>query len=194
MNNKASYNKRRNYFIKRELQGKYIFNAFLLSVTAILLLAFFMGVFSANTMTISYENSDLKLGSTPTMMLKSFLAANWITLVFGGGFLVWLAIRFTHRVAGPIYRIELELDKMIDGDLRGRIHLRPSDDVKEMAALVNLFKDLLEKRLRRVNDIAEEMEINAKDFTRSPDDRLNKNLALAHEISSELEFFKLSDE
>ena len=186
--------KRRNYFIKRELQGKYVFNAFLLSVAAILLLAFLMGVFSANTMTISYENSDLKLGSTPVMMAKSFLTANWITLMFGGGLLVWLAIRFTHRVAGPIYRIELELDQMIKGDLRGRIHLRPNDDVKEMANLVNQFKDLLEKRLQRVNDITAEMERNTQDLTQSPEERLNKNLVLAHEISSELEFFKLSDE
>ena len=96
--------KRRNYFIKRELQGKYVFNAFLLSVAAILVLALLMGIFSANTMTISYENSDLKMGSTPVMMAKSFLAANWITLVFGGGFLVWLAIRFTHRVAHLSHR------------------------------------------------------------------------------------------
>lgn len=186
--------KRRNYFIKRELQGKYVFNAFLLSVAAILLLAFLMGVFSVNTMTISYENSDLKMGSTPVMMAKSFLAANWITLVFGGGFLVWLAIRFTHRVAGPIYRIELELDQMIQGDLRGRINLRPNDDVKEMAACVNNFKDLLEKRLRRIKDITKEMEQNAQDLALSSDVRLNKNLVLAHEISSELEFFKLSSE
>jgi len=193
MANKPSC-KRRNYFIKRELQGKYVFNAFLLSVAAILLLALLMGVFSANTMTISYENSDLQMGSTPVMMAKSFLAANWITLVFGGGFLVWLAIRFTHRVAGPIYRIELELDQMIEGDLRGRITLRPNDDIKEMATRINNFKDLLEKRLRRVNNITQEMEKNTQDVTLPPDERLNKNLVLAHEISSELAFFKLSNE
>lgn len=186
--------KRRNYFIKRELQGKYVFNAFLLSVTAILVLALLMGLFSANTMTISYENSDFKMGSTPLMMAKSFLAANWITLVFGGGFLVWLAIRFTHRVAGPIYRIELELDQMIEGDLRGRINLRPHDDIKEMASRVNTFKDLLEKRLKRVNDITQEMERNAHDSAQSTDERLTQNLVLAHAIRSELEFFRLSGE
>ena len=186
--------KRRNYFIKRELQGKYVFNAFLLSVAAILVLALLMGIFSANTMTISYENSDLKMGSTPVMMAKSFLAANWITLVFGGGFLVWLAIRFTHRVAGPIYRIELELDQMIEGDLRGRINLRPHDDIKEMASRVNTFKDLLERRIKRVNDITQEMEKSAHDSAQSTDERLTQNLALAHAIRSELEFFRLSGE
>lgn len=188
------FSQRRNYFINRELQGKYVFNAFLMSVTAILLVALLMGVFSANTMTISYENSALKMGSTPVMMIKSFLAANWILLVFGGGLLIWLSIRFTHRVAGPIYRIEQELVHMLEGDLQGRIHLRPNDDVKEMATLVNRFKDMLEKRLHSVNGIAEEMERNAQDLSLAPEERLSKNLLLAHEIRSELEFFKLSDE
>ena len=83
---------------------------------------------------------------------------------------------------------------MIEGDLRGRINLRPHDDIKEMASRVNTFKDLLERRIKRVNDITQEMEKSAHDSAQSTDERLTQNLALAHAIRSELEFFRLSGE
>ena len=61
--------------------------------------------------------------------------------------LVLLAIWFTalevsHRIAGPLYRLEKELDSLIAGTSRGPIKLRKHDEFKLLAEKINkmLFK------------------------------------------------------
>jgi HAMP domain-containing protein len=43
---------------------------------------------------------------------------------------------FSHRVAGPIYRLEKAVDDFVRGDFKP-IHLRKSDEFKEIEASVN---------------------------------------------------------
>lgn len=70
----------------------------------------------------------------------------WPTSVYlviaGGEVLVlvvawFLAIRFSHRVAGPVYAIGRELDKLSGGDLRIAIHLRPRDEFHDTVERIN---------------------------------------------------------
>ena len=48
-----------------------------------------------------------------------------------------LTIVFTHRIAGPIYRFELTLDKLIQGEDVALINLRPGDELQELAKKIN---------------------------------------------------------
>ena len=69
MNNQASY-KRRNYFINKEFQGRYIFNYFLLVTIGSLLFIGVFSFFSSNTLSIVYDNYHLQLGVTPGILFK----------------------------------------------------------------------------------------------------------------------------
>ena len=143
--------KTKNFFIKKDLQGKMILAVFLSVVVGCLLFILLLGIFSADTMTISYSNNDIQVGNTPWMLLKSAVAANWIFLVIGGTCLVLAAIVRTHRIAGPLFRFEKALTLMNEGDLTDTIYLRGKDEGKELADKINQFNLQLSDRLKSMN-------------------------------------------
>ena len=56
---------------------------------------------------------------------------------------IWLmALEFSNRIAGPIYRLERELDERITGKQSGPIKLRKNDEFK---VLVNKINKLISK-------------------------------------------------
>ena len=149
MNHPTPY-KRKLYFVNKELQGKFIFNYFiLLTLGSILFIAIF-SFFSSNTLSIVYENYHLQLGTTPGILFKKILSAQWLFILLGGIFICFITMRLTHRVAGPFYRFEKTVDEMIKGDLSVKIGLREKDEGKELAEKINLFNSKLLQNMNRI--------------------------------------------
>lgn len=139
--------KRRNYFINKEFQGRYIFNYFLLATIGSLVFIGIFSFFSSNTLSIVYDNYHLQLGVTPGILFKKILSTQWLFVVFGGGLIIIITLILTHRVAGPFYRFENSLDEMIDGNLSNKIILRRKDEGKELAQKINAFNYELSDKL-----------------------------------------------
>ncbi len=52
--------------------------------------------------------------------------------------LVWLiALELSHRVCGPLFRLEKELDERIAGKGHGHIRLRPKDELRVLVDKIN---------------------------------------------------------
>ncbi len=139
--------KRRNFFINKEFQGRYIFNYFVLATIGSLLFLGVFSFFSSNTLSIVYDNYHLQLGVTPGILFKKMLSAQWLFIVFGGGLVVIVTLLLTHRVAGPFYRFEKTMDEMIEGDISNKIYLRQKDEGKELAQKINAFNYVLGDKL-----------------------------------------------
>jgi methyl-accepting chemotaxis protein len=149
--NRDHQRKNRNFFIKKDLQGKMILAIFIAVLGSCVIFALLFGLFSADTMTISYSNNALQMGQTPVMLLKKAIAANWVFLVIGGSVLVLLAMIGTHRIAGPLFRFEKALDNMENGNLNDIIHLRSTDEGKDLARKINDFNKLLSAKIGDIN-------------------------------------------
>lgn len=53
-------------------------------------------------------------------------------------FIIWaVALELSHRIAGPVYRMEKELDERISGKKHGPIKLRAKDELKVLAEKIN---------------------------------------------------------
>ncbi|MCF6247615.1 MAG: methyl-accepting chemotaxis protein [Desulfobacula sp.] len=139
--------KRRNYFINKEFQGRYIFNYFLLAMIGSILFVGVFSFFSSNTLSIVYDNYHLQLGVTPGILLKKILSTQWLVIVLGGGVVIVVTLFLTHRIAGPFYRFERTLDGMVDGDISKKIVLRDKDEGKELAQKINAFNFVLADKL-----------------------------------------------
>jgi methyl-accepting chemotaxis protein len=146
----AQQYKRRNIFIKKDFQGKLILGYFLFVAGGCLLFILLLGFFSADSMTISYNNHDLQLGQTPIVLLKKVLAAHWVFLVLGSVFLVITAMFITHRIAGPLFRFEKALDNMLEKRLDDTIFLRSKDEGKDLAKKINAFNEDLSISLKNL--------------------------------------------
>jgi nitrogen fixation/metabolism regulation signal transduction histidine kinase len=73
--------------------------------------------------------------------------------VFGVGLflviiqIVLLTIFFSHKVAGPIYRLECECREVIEGRYVSEIRIRKGDDLQNLAALFNTAVSVSRQRL-----------------------------------------------
>ena len=73
--------------------------------------------------------------------------------VFGTGVflvivqLVLLTIFFSHKVAGPVFRMEKTCHSMIQGSYLNEIHLRKGDEMQNLALLLNEVNNVTRQRL-----------------------------------------------
>lgn len=122
---------RKRYFVKPDLQTKYAF-MFVLAI----------GV-------------GLNLGVILTLLVPLIRDASWwLTLLYGFLAVVMIAvvasisIVFTHKIAGPIYKIERSFRQIMDEkDLSLRIFLRTDDELQELAEEINRLLEHLNHTL-----------------------------------------------
>ncbi len=150
--------KRRNYFIKKNFQGKLILGYFLFMVAGCLLFTAIFAALSADTMTMVYQDNDLQMGQTPLVLIKQAVAAHWIFIVLGGVLVVVATMFITHRLAGPIFRLERAADHMINGRLDDVIYLRKKDEGQELAEKLNQFNLELSRKIRQVEKRAKNID------------------------------------
>ncbi len=59
--------------------------------------------------------------------------------------LALLSLRYSHKFAGPAYRIKATITKSIAGEPDLRIHLREKDELKDLAEQVNKLLEALDR-------------------------------------------------
>jgi methyl-accepting chemotaxis protein len=62
-------------------------------------------------------------------------------------------IFFSHRIAGPIYRVRMSLDSLLRGDYGVRVKLRDNDNFKELEPMVNSLAELLEAQHAKIEQL-----------------------------------------
>jgi methyl-accepting chemotaxis protein len=157
--------KRRNYFIKKNFQGKLILGYFLFMVGGCFLFTAILAALSADTLTVVYQNNDLQLGQTPLMLLKRVLTAHWIFIIVGGGVIIVAAMLITHRMAGPVFRLERAVNNMVSGRLDDVIYLRGHDEGKEIAAQLNQFNRELSKKIRQITNCSQNIDVLLEQYS-----------------------------
>lgn len=133
---------RRQYYIYREIQLKYI----RLTLFLMLLVCIVMGytIYETSwgilTKTLSkvYPAGDIK---GVYSILNTTLILRLLIMI---PVIVVATIYVSHRVAGPVYRLEKELKGISEGDLSRRIVLREKDDLNKLADEINKVTNQLD--------------------------------------------------
>ncbi len=173
--------KRKNFFIDKEIQGKYMVTFF---VPMLILLALFSALLyfslsrgiQSTTASLGKgvsEQIDLSMSglSDPTvqdydMLLEDIndhieqynktttfrygLIKTLLSLIIPGFILiiiqiVVLTIFFSHKLAGPVYRVQLACQRVAKGDLTEKIYLRNGDQLTKLATEFNSMTVALHK-------------------------------------------------
>lgn len=97
------------------------------------------------------KNADTIILSLVYILIPGFLLAI-VQLVF-------LTIFFSHKIAGPVFRIELACKRVIDGDYQEKINLRDGDKMRNLATLFNQMVEKTRERLKKALELQNEKEI-----------------------------------
>jgi methyl-accepting chemotaxis protein len=127
-------NQRRNYYIDKKFQTKYVLLTILL--LTIYTFIFIMIIFAPYILTLyfSYPLAE-KAEAARVILLLHGKVWPWIgavILTFGV-----LSIFVTHKVAGPLFRLKKSIAEVADGSLDMTVRLRKWDDLHDLAKEVN---------------------------------------------------------
>ena len=132
--------KRRKFFVDKQFQLKYIL---LVIFMLLMYTAVFVGIlFIPQLLPLIFNspmNEQAKAAEILLLYHKNVWPAVFIVIPLFGFF----SIFFTHKIAGPIYRLKLKLEQMTSWNFDSRLTLRSGDDLQELAECVNLLSDEL---------------------------------------------------
>jgi len=150
-------NKRKYFFQKQLSLYKSIFSFLLLIGIGTAVLSGIYTFFSIKLITYFMGHEGV-LDPSGAPLLSRILGSYWFYIITGAALLICLATFFTHRFAGPIYRLEDSLDRMIDNDINFQIHLRKNDEGKQLAEKINHFNALLASTIKSIAFLSDEMD------------------------------------
>lgn len=130
-------NKRKNYLVNKNFQFHYIAILILLQVTVAACVGF----------VVSYIFLIVYSGSSSASSEDTILIITWalLVLICGGVFCAW-AIKYTNRIAGPIFHIRKLLQEAAEGNIpQQEVKFRNNDHFKDLEQdLTNCFKKMQE--------------------------------------------------
>jgi hypothetical protein len=130
-------NRRRKMVVNKLLQGRLVLNISLFPILGLVAAIIAAAVFCTALM----HEEALAETDAPSMVPLFYLVLAFELLA--GGFFVFSALRESHRIAGPAYRICESLKRMREGDVSFTVTLRPGDRLTEVRDEVNLLLDRL---------------------------------------------------
>jgi methyl-accepting chemotaxis protein len=200
---------KRQYVIDFKFQSKFIFKAVMPLMLFVLVLAFgFMFAVNSIAKEYQFENTaeliqklSMTLGvdasSGPVFQkvkLYGILGLGALALVMALSLTI-LFVLFSHKIAGPIMRIERTFEDALQGDLTQRIKLRQGDELKETADQLNTMLDGLQARIKRIDQMSrfmhESLEKMIQEAPPEKKEQLTKLDDLAKGVKDAISDFKL---
>jgi methyl-accepting chemotaxis protein len=175
---------RKNYFIERGMQSKFILT--------LLLLIFLITVITVCNVYVIYEYVQQNM--QPGNANRSFFAVAFDLMGYRL-FLIGLVniiivaiigVFYSHQFAGPSYKIEKSIRQIADGDLSFKVTLRKSDTMHNIAESLNVMVDNFRTVLKKASELTNQIKDTSARLS-AEDDAMAKNLASLRGIAGELE-------
>lgn len=131
--------RRKQLFIKKDFQFRFILKFCVIVLAGSVLSTALVYYFSSGTLTSTYHNSRLAIRTTSEVILPAIIYTNLITLAVISAAAIMVTLYISHKIAGPLYRFEKDLEEVSKGDLTKRIRLRKKDQLTDLAESLNTF-------------------------------------------------------
>lgn len=145
----ARVNRRRNYFIEKSFQTRFILKFCMLVLIGGLLTIGILYFLAMRSTTVSIVNSSVVVKSTADFLLPILIQTVLVVMVLLSIATIIVTLFVSHKIAGPLYRLKKAMHDFGEGDFNTQINLRRFDQLKNLAEEFNsMVKKLKEKFLR----------------------------------------------
>lgn len=149
--------KRRQVYIKKDFQTRFIIKFILIFILGGAISIGLTMLISQDTLTSSFADSKLMIQKTSLAIMPSVVFTALITTFLVSIVAVLVTLFVSHKIAGPIYRFEMDIERIASGDLSSRIRLRKGDQFTEIVTTLNNMIDCLNKNLSALKNEAESL-------------------------------------
>ncbi len=131
--------------VRMGFQRNFILKFCAIMILSSLIIAAIVYVLSASSVTTVFENSRLTIKSTADFILPLLIISSLVAIVIGGIITIILTLFISHRIAGPLYRLEHDIKEVGNGNLSVVIHVRKKDELKDLVGFLNQMIDSIRK-------------------------------------------------
>lgn len=151
----ANPNRRKQYYIKRPFQRRFMVQFSTLVILGCVAFAIALYLYSTQTLTTAFVDSRLRVMRTSDFLLPAlFLTALVVTTAIAVAAAIRLLL-LSHQIAGPLYRLEKTAEAIGSGKLNLQVRLRSKDELQDFAeAMSGMVRDLRVqvRQIRQQND------------------------------------------
>lgn len=142
--------KRRNYFIEKEFQAKFILKFCALVALAGLLTIGLLYFLAERSTTVSILNSRVAVRSTTDFLLPLLIQTTLIVTIFVSVATIILTLFISHKIAGPLYRFKKVLEALGRGDFSLDCHIRQLDQLRGLSDGLNEMIMHIRRQLKSI--------------------------------------------
>lgn len=141
------HERRRARIVKMGFQRGFILKFCAVIICSSLALAAIVYALSASSTTTAFENSRLQLKSTADFILPFLALSSLIVIIAAGAVTAAITLFVSHRIAGPLYRLEKDIAEVVRGNMNMNFRVREKDELRDLAnALNQMMKVLRDKK------------------------------------------------
>lgn len=133
----AKSNRRARYIVENAFQVQFIMKFCMLVVLGGVFTIALLYAFGSRSTTVAIANSRVIVRSTSDFILPVLIQTVAIVVVLVGAVTYSMTLLFTHRIAGPLYRMKKVAGELCKGDFSSGFKLRAHDQVKDVAENLN---------------------------------------------------------
>ncbi len=158
---------RKIYFIEKSFQGRFILKFASIVVISSCIMALVVLLLSKRFTTIAIENAHVMVKSTADFIFPLLVLTILIVTAFSAVAVTILTLLMSHKIAGPIYRLQKEIKLLGTGDLNPNFKIRRHDQLQELARALSEAAEAIKIKhfdlKNKVNQLKDGIENNAAD-------------------------------
>jgi len=183
--------KRRKYFIDPKFQGNFIFRFCLMVIVASLLVGVIVFALTGGSTTVAIENTRVFVKPTSAFILPVLGVTVLVVSIFTAAVVAGMTLIQSHRIAGPLVRINREVEELKQGGLSRDFTIRDRDHLQELAKNLGVMSDALKEKHVELNNkyyvLTGFLSERERDLSEQDKAELNNILS---DLSAALTFFK----
>ncbi len=143
-----------NFTIKRRMQLRLLVRVMAVVLVSLGLVTVFFYLYADQEVGGSFKQFHINARIFLDFLLPAVIVAFFMGLIAAIG----LAVFIPHKIAGPLYRIEKDLeDKVGSGDLTVNFTMRKGDEVGDLVGSINVMIERLRIKMGEVQGLTEEL-------------------------------------
>ena len=154
-------NRRRNFYIDKQFQGKFIIKFCSLIVIGSMISSAIIYAMSRSTVCTSFENSKLLIRSTADFILPTVLLSSLISVILIGLATIAVTLFTSHKIAGPLYRLDKDVQEITAGNLKIAFRLRAGDEIRPLAVSLGDMVAVTRARIVEIKKDLDNFELSA---------------------------------
>lgn len=196
-NQKAeAHTKRKNYFIDRSFQTKFILKFCGLVLCGGLLTIGILYLFSMKSTTVMFLNARIVVKNTAEFLLPVLIQTVAIVMVVISIGTIFVTLFMSHKIAGPLHSFKKTMKTLEEGDFSRDFKIRNLDQLKDLASSFNVMIAKTRMQLKAIKESGIFLKQKLDTLSESEVDK-NKRTDLAElkkaykELNNLIDYFKI---